>query len=377
MADLTGNGYKDLILLARSVQHQYAMEEFSAKELRPILRALNKATAEIMREIKRRNDTTTRVWSKRVEDRNLKILNELENMTLGIREQLKEDISDVYVRAAEKSMAEHNAILSFDGAVVDTVGFNYVSLSKEQLMAIAIDVPVGGKLLSEWVDVAFTSQIQGRIREEVLTGVLKGEGTAKLVRRISQGFEGTRNEIISLVRTMVAEANNSAAEAVYRANSDIIEAVEWSAVLEVSLSGKGKTCPRCVALDGQTWPLGEYHPPIPLHPRCRCFMVVKTRSYASLGLNIPDLKKSARPYTIRNGIPIGTGRKKSILEVGNFTGDASKLVANLGDDYMLSTYGRGRYERIKAGKVMVKDLVDKQGRLIDVKDLPPLDKPKK
>lgn len=265
MADLTGNGYKDLILLARSVQHQYAMEEFSTKELRPILRALNKATAEIMIEIKRRNDTTTRVWSKRVEDRNLKILRELENMTLGIRNQLNEDISEVYVRAADKSLIEHNAIISFDGAVADTVGFNFVSLSKEQLMAIAVDVPVGGKLLSEWVDVAFTSQIQDRIREEVLTGVLKGEGTAKLVRRISQGFDGTKREITSLVRTMVAEANNRAAEKVYEANSDIIKYESWNSTLEVSLITGHGTCRRCAALDGRKWKIGDGHVRPPLH----------------------------------------------------------------------------------------------------------------
>lgn len=77
--------------------------------------------------------------------------------------------------------------------------------------------------------------------------------------------------------------------------------------------------------------------------------------FKSLGLNIPDLKKSARPFTER-----GKGRK--ILDVGQMTGDFEKFLESRGAKYQLEFLGPNRLRLWKEGKINVNDLADKDGK---------------
>jgi len=106
-------------------------------------------------------------------------------------------------------------------------------------------------------------------------------------------------------------------------------------------------------------------------------MLPVTVSYRDLGLNIDELKDKARPFTVVNGIPIDDGGKRKILDFGMFEGNAQDFIKSKGPLYLKNTVGPKRKALIDAGLVDFKDLVDKKGSVILLKDLPELDKPVK
>lgn len=367
----SGDSLKDLIVLARHVQWQYKLENFTVESLKFITEALENSRNELFNEISRRD---IRLPKSRPD----KVLKELNDMTFGIQAQLTGNIIEATEVAGRTSFDEYGRILSFDGRLADTIGFNFVSLSPEQLKAMVVDVPVGGKVLKDWVSDNFKHQIVDEIKTDIATGLFKGESTAKLVNRLHDSFNMLNHEAITLTRTYVGSINNRAAEAVYKANSDIVKKEEWSATLEVSTKSGAGTCFQCVALDGRQWPIGTDHPRPLAHPRCRCFMLPVTASYKELGLNIDELEDKARPFTVRNGIPVDTGRSgKTVLDFGMFKGQAQDFVKKKGPIYFKNTVGPRRKELIDAGKITFNDLVDKNGKVVLLKDLPKLDPPPK
>jgi len=94
--------------------------------------------------------------------------------------------------------------------------------------------------------------------------------------------------------------------------------------------------------------------------RCRCFMLPITLTYKELGLNIPEMKKSLRPFTER-----GPGRK--ILDVGQFDGDFKKFLSTRSIKYQKDLLGPTRYSMLKKGEISWDDLVDKNGNTVLLK----------
>lgn len=99
-------------------------------------------------------------------------------------------------------------------------------LTRDQIRQFFVDQPLGGRLLSEWVDRSFTSGAQQLMLDAIRAGVMQGESYRKLERRVmdaaAQGFGITQREAATLVRTYVQSANTGAQEAVYKQNEDII-----------------------------------------------------------------------------------------------------------------------------------------------------------
>jgi len=251
-----GDSLKDLIILGRQVQFQYMLDTFTTESLKMILPALDKAMNEIIDELSRQDFRLT-------DARGEAMLEELTDLSLGIRLQLGESITEAATYAADASLKEYGQILSFNGQVAE---FNFVALSPEQLRAF-VAVPFEGYRMDKWIDKAFNDKVTGPVRDELLTGYFKGESTGKLVARIDQGMDLFRNEAITLARTFIADVNNRAAEEVYKANADIITHEEWNASLEVSMKSGTSTCLRCASLDSRSWPMGEEHVRPPLHFR--------------------------------------------------------------------------------------------------------------
>ncbi|MCK5346081.1 MAG: hypothetical protein KAR20_21875, partial [Candidatus Heimdallarchaeota archaeon] len=114
-------------------------------------------------------------------------------------------------------------------------------------------------------------------------------------------------------------------------------------------------CLRCAGLDGRVYPLNEAHIRPPLHPRCRCFMVPKTKSYKELGLDIDDLKEWARPYQVKKGTVV--------QQVGQFDGKFSDWLMQQPKKYQVDMLGPNRYRLIQEGVVKFDDLVDDVGNI--------------
>ena len=112
---------------------------------------------------------------------------------------------------------------------------------------------------------------QKRIAEAL--GIDIGRRT-RAAREANQGFFA-RTEMIA--RTEILRASNLGADAIYRANSDILEGWIWL------LTKDERTCPICIDLndDDHVYDFGEIGlPPTESHPQCRCtpIPVLKNRA---------------------------------------------------------------------------------------------------
>jgi len=341
-----GNKLKDQIILVRQVQWQYQLDRYTTESLIHIQKSLDKGRNELVQALAHPGFKAPHEQA---------LLEELNDLTLGIQQKLTNDINQASAIAGEASVKKYGDIISFDGRVS---GFNMIALSPEQLSGM-VNAPVGGRLLGDWVGRSFSTALQTQMESEILTGYLKGEGIQKLTRRFRDAFGIVKKDAETLTRTWIAEVNNDAAHKVYKANQDIITGEEWCATLEVNTkSGRG-TCLQCAGLDGRVYPVNDDHIRPPLHNNCRCFLIPRTKSYRDLGLDIDELKEVARPYTIKHGGKIGGG--------GNYDGTFEDWIFTQPKKYQLEVLGPNRLRLINEGKIKFQDLVDENGNVVLLK----------
>lgn len=122
---------------------------------------------------------------------------------------------------------------------------------------------------------SWTDKSKRRVEGAIRLGFANGETTAQIVRRISgsrasnyrDGIVSTvRREVQLMARTALQHVANSARESVWDANRDIVEEVEFLAVLD------GRTSKLCRSLSGRRFEVGKGPIP-PLHIACRSALV--------------------------------------------------------------------------------------------------------
>ena len=135
-----------------------------------------------------------------------------------------------------------------------------------------------GKTLNQWFENIAESDFS-RLQSFIQNGFSSGMTIQEMISGIIGTAEGnyldgifntTRNEAENIARTLCNGIANSAKLAFYQANDDVIIGVEILATLD------GRTCPVCASLDRKRYKLGESHPSLPLHNRCRCVLLPVT-----------------------------------------------------------------------------------------------------
>ena len=127
-------------------------------------------------------------------------------------------------------------------------------------------------------------QNYGAIDRIVKTGILQGASTQNIAGQISE--EISKNGLLKATKdtatgkikaqantvaiTAVQSFNRQITEQVWDANEDALEGLvyEWTAALD------SRVCPTCGPLDGQKRPKRGELPSTPVHPRCRCNVVL-------------------------------------------------------------------------------------------------------
>lgn len=290
----------------------------------------------------------------------------LDDMTLAVRQALTGELTEMTVQTAKSSLVEHAAILSIDGTIP---GVNTVALTEAQIKTFFQETPLGGRLIGEWVDRSFLGAMQRSMLTELRAGALLGEGYPALSARLADGMGLAERDAITLARTFVQTANVEASMATAEANSDIVTTWRWCATLEPGFHATGRgTCLRCAALDGKEFKLGE-GPACPLHPRCRCCPIFSTISWRELGVDLPELKRAMRPYTMRPDENIDAGLRRTILESGFHDGDYGTWFDKQNDAFKLNVLGPQRFDLVKAGRATLGDMVDGQGNLRTLAEL--------
>ncbi|MFP5213065.1 MAG: hypothetical protein ACLGPL_06765 [Acidobacteriota bacterium] len=361
---MTNQELVHLIMLAREVEHRYRLDQFEESALKILLKALGESKREVIDYAEKRAFTLS------PPDRIPQLLNELEQLTAGVQSALTDDITLVGEAVSTESLDFYNNLLSFDGKVEN---FNFVSLTGDQLKSTLVDTPIGGVHLKEWISESFGARFEEVLKHETLKSLLQGEGYPKMVERLmgslGDAFELTESDAITIARSYTQEINNHASLMVARANPNVVKRWRWSSVLEPGYIKTGRgTCLRCAALDGQEFEV-EGGPPCPLHPRCRCIRSWVTASFRDLGLDMDEIRRDYRPYTIRPEENIDAGGMREIIEVGRHHGNFESWMKTRSAEFQANALGPMRFDLWKAGKVKMKDLVDASGNLVPIKEL--------
>ncbi len=106
-----------------------------------------------------------------------------------------------------------------------------------------------------------TDDMAKTFKSELTEGILKGEGTEKLAKRVSESIGISRNRARTMVRTETAFAFNTARVDQFKKYG--VEKVRWFTARDE------RVCPQCGPLHNKVFAIEDL-PPIPYHPSCRC-----------------------------------------------------------------------------------------------------------
>ena len=137
---------------------------------------------------------------------------------------------------------------------------------------------------------ALEEETKQQVKRQINMGMLQGESTDQIVRRI-RGTRGARyadgvlqvprRHAQSIVRTFVQHTTSHARQATFEANEEFIRYVRWVSTLD------SRTSQICASLDGQVYDVQSGERP-PAHFNCRSTIVPVLKGWRSLGLKAPE-----------------------------------------------------------------------------------------
>lgn len=262
------------------------------------------------------------------------------------------------------------------------------SLNPNELEELATDSIVQGATQREW----WATQSQRTAQAyatQVRLGVLQGETTDQIVRRVTGADTGRRRVLTvggesrvvvergpgvlsvarrdaeALVRTSVATVSNNTLERIYSENRDVLRGRQAVATLDL------RTSPTCRARDGGAWdfdgnPLPEspvqvqFPGPPPWHFKCRTVLVPLTKSWDELlGLRTKRQQVEEVASSTRASMD---GQVAGKLTYSDWLGNQSEARQR-------DVLGPARYQLWKDGRIDLPGMIDTSGRLLSLEDL--------
>lgn len=281
--------------------------------------------------------------------------------------QASEAIDSYYLRMQGELELTLQGVADVQAAhVVSTLNTAFVanitaSLPTETFLArLVSNVLIDGAPSADWwskqeLDTSF------RFSTAVRQGVAQGETNEQIVARIAgsprKGISGvmeiSKRNARALVHTSIQAVANASRLESFRKNADVIQAVVWLATLDAH------TCPLiCGPRDLKEYTL-EDDPPEPIghvlpwnsgpgaiHWGCRCAASIKTKTFAQLGVDLPEPKSGQRASNI-GPVPAGT--------------DFAAFLDRKGAAFQDEVLGPGRAQLYRKGKLSLEQLLNLQG----------------
>ncbi len=225
----------------------------------------------------------------------------------AVLKEINATANDAYQSASDQLREEMVAFAPHAGEVMTAamatslpVSWSPVALTKDQLLSIIDKTPIrigtNQALLYDEIFQGLADGMEEKVRGALRLGMVNGEGTPELVRRIKGTranqykdgiLEGSRRDIANIVHTTVMHTSNQAAALTFQNNSDVLNG--WVDVATLD----GKTCMFCVSMSGRVFALDESGPP--WHIGCRCFRAPAPKSWQQLGFkDMPEYPTGMR-----------------------------------------------------------------------------------
>lgn len=268
-----------------------------------------------------------------------------QTITVGTDRMQKELTGDLL----DISSNEVNFLNNTTKTAVATNIFSIV-YSPEQIKRLVDNTLIQGAPSKDWWARQATST-QNKFTDVMRQGVLLGESTAQLTRRVKDVLQISRRNAESLARTSVQTVANQTRQDYYN-KSDLIRAVEWLSTLD------SRTSNICMALDGLTWTLPDYKPighnisfPGPTaHWGCRSTQTAILKSWKDV-----------------NGIPKGTRASMDgqVPETMNY----EDWLKTKPEEFQKEVLGPAKYKLWSEGKLSLRNLINEDARPLRVKEL--------
>lgn len=259
-----------------------------------------------------------------------------------------------------------DAEATWTGNAINTAtraSFVDAGLTRGFLQTLVSDVLIQGAASKDWWG-RQAGGLADKFADQMRAGMALGEANGKLIERVrgKTGQPGIMNLARSsaerLVRASVQAAANTAREATYDENADLISALEWSATLDT------RTSPWCIVRDGLKYTPKEHRPmghtvpwlegPGKVHWGCRSTSVPVLKSWRDLGIDEDEI-----PETTRASMD---GQVPAAMTFEQWLKKQSVLRQN-------SVLGEGKAQLWRDGKIQFRDLLDQNGRPLTTEQL--------
>jgi SPP1 gp7 family putative phage head morphogenesis protein len=275
-------------ILDFQVRHQVGLQRLTAATIQKLIPILNRADEQIVSDLLKRSATLEgSVTSQRLQHllRSVREINHDAHVELG--RELRQELRDLarYEVEFQRRLIGRSVPVEFD----------MVTPSAEMLNSVVHSRPFQGRLLREWLSELDQGR-QRRVRDAVRLGMVEGQTTEQIVRRIRGTralnfrdgvMEISRRGAEAMVRTATAHTASAAREMLFRENGDMIKGVQWVATLDT------RTCETCMGLDGRVFEIDRGQRP-PAHIGCRCATSPVLKSWRELGIDIDDAPPGTR-----------------------------------------------------------------------------------
>jgi hypothetical protein len=257
-------------------------------------------------------------------------------------------------------------------------------LGRTALNKLADDALITGGPMREWWGKQ-AQNLRFQFANEIRLGILQGERTEDLIRRIRGKATGRRQTLIikgkkvivpeftggimqittrhadALVRTAVQTINNAVRYELFLKNGDIIQAGQLLAVLD------DRTTMICLSRSGAVWDLKTGEPlentaegfpgPPPYHFRCRSTLIPIMKMAEQLGFRNRRFGKISKE--VRDSMD---GKTTKVLTTEQWLRTKNKTK-------QLEVLGPRRWELWNEGKIKLNRLLDDAGRPLTVEQL--------
>lgn len=254
------------------------------------------------------------------------------------------------------------AVQSFNAAI--GIDFVDTTLTRGFLKTLVSDVLIQGASTKDWWG-RQAAGLADKFADEMRRGVTLGENNAQLIERVRGSrtqagiMDVSRNSASRLVRASVQAVANTAREAVYTENNDIISSLQWHATLDL------RTSIWCITRDKHLYSVDDDHKPKDkgppwlegpgkLHWGCRSTSVPVLKTWRELGVNADELPDATRASM--------DGQVAAEQSFEDWLRKQSK-------ERQDAVLGAEKARLWRAGKISFRDLLDQGGRPLTVEEL--------
>ncbi len=283
------------LIADQALSHAVDLQQYSNSVVQRIMRVLNRSDDRLYAELQQALE--------RLDPARFTV-ERLESMLYSVRSVNRE----AYTQVGQELTAELRSFVEYEAAYqrsalvsVLPVQVSVAAISAEVVYTAALARPFQGVLLRGVLDDMEAGKAK-KIRQTIAQGFTESKTTDQIIRELrgtkAKGFEdgllaGTRRDIEAVTRTALGHMAGFTQDRFIEANVDLVKAVVWSATLDL------RTTPICRIRDGKAYtpdthkPIGHNMPwlsgPSRSHWRCRSHQTTVLKSFAELGIDLPEI----------------------------------------------------------------------------------------